>query len=51
MAWFRADVGLTKKNLGKSAIFHSIKLLIEAEVDDKFLNVIYWIPNEAKDKW
>ena len=39
--WFRADVDLTKKKLWKSAIFHSIKLPFDAEVDEKFLNVIY----------
>ena len=36
MAWFRVD----KKNLWKSAIFHSIKPPFDAEVDEKFLNVI-----------
>ena len=28
----------------KSAIFHSIKLPFDAQVDKKFLNVIYYIP-------
>ena len=29
--------------LWKSAIFHSIKLPFDAEVDEKFLNVIYYL--------
>ena len=40
IAWFRADVDLTKKKLWKSAMFHSIKLPFDAKVDEKFLNVI-----------
>ena len=35
IAWFRVDIDLTK-----IAIFHSIKLLFDAEVDEEFLNVI-----------
>ena len=38
IAWFRAHDDLTKK-LWKSAIFHSIKLLFDAEVAENFLNV------------
>ena len=36
----RADVDLTIFFLRKSAIFHSIKLPFDVEVDEKFLNVI-----------
>jgi hypothetical protein len=36
----RADVDLTKKKFGKSAIYHSIKLPVDAEIDEKILNVI-----------
>ena len=39
IGWFTADVDL-KKKLWKSAIFHSIKLPFDAEVDEKVLNVI-----------
>ena len=41
IAWFRADVDLTKKTfLWKSAIFHSIKLPLDAEIDEKFLKML-----------
>ena len=33
-----------KKFLWKSAIFHSIKLPFDAEVAEKILNAIYWLP-------
>ena len=36
-----------KKSLWKSAIFHSIKLPFDAEVDEKFLNVIYYTYTHA----
>ena len=39
-AWFRADVDLTKEKLWKSGFVHSIKLPFDAEVDEKFWNVI-----------
>ena len=42
IAWFRADVNLTKFFLWKSAIYHSIMLPFDAEVAKKILNVIYW---------
>ena len=37
---FRMYVDLSKKKLWESAIFHSIKLPFDAEVAEKFLNVI-----------
>ena len=43
IAWFRADVDLTKNFLWKSAIYHSIKLPFDAQVDKRFLNVIYYL--------
>ena len=43
ITWFRAGVDPPKKIfLWKSAIFHSIKLPFDAEVAEKFLNVIYY---------
>jgi hypothetical protein len=43
ITWFRAEVYLPKKNLWKTAIFHSSKLPFDAEVAEKFLKGIYWI--------
>ena len=40
---FKADVDLTKLFLLKSAMFHSIRLPFDAEVDEIFLNVIYYV--------
>jgi hypothetical protein len=41
--WFRADIDQTWIFFyEKSVIFHSIKLSFDAEVDEKFLNVIYY---------
>ena len=36
--------------LWKSAIFHSIKLPFDAEVDEIFLNVIYYLSQGVKKK-
>ena len=47
IAWFRADVDLTKKKLWKSAIFHYHLIPFDAEVDEKFLDVIYWTATAA----
>ena len=42
IAWFRAEVDLTKKFvLWKSAIFHSIILPFDEQFAEKILNVIY----------
>ena len=50
IAWFRADVDLTKKTLWKSAIFHLIKPF-DAEVDEKFLNFIYCVHHNNCPMW
>ena len=38
---WKLEICIFQKKIWKSVIFHSIKLPFDAEVDEKFLNVIY----------